>query len=47
MQPNHRIVETVYVDRPARKRIMVPRWISIIVLTAVAIYSILFLIHNL
>jgi hypothetical protein len=47
MQTNHKIIETVYVDRPARKPIMVPGWISFIVLSAVGIYSVLFLIKNL
>jgi fumarate reductase subunit C len=39
-------IEIIYRDRrvPARKPIMVPRWISFIVLTAVAIWSLLYLI---
>jgi hypothetical protein len=41
-----RETEIIYRDRrvPARKPIMVPRWITVIVLTAVAIWSVLYLI---
>ena len=43
MQTNEKIVERIYV--PAGKPIMVPGWISVIVLVALGVFSAVYLIN--